>query len=79
MSLGRTFPIHEHMSLMLQIQAFSLTNTPHFSNPSASSALTVGNPGSFGQITSTEAASGSNTSSLGSGARDVWVTGKFTF
>jgi hypothetical protein len=79
MSLGRTFPIHEQMNLMLQIQAFSLTNTPHFNNPSATASTTVGNPGSFGQITSTEAASGSNTSSLGSGARDVWVTAKFTF
>jgi hypothetical protein len=79
MSLGRTFPIHEQMSLALQIEAFSLTNTPHFNNPSATTATTVGNPGSFGQITSTIAASGSNTSALGSGARSLFASAKFTF
>ena len=78
-SLGRSFPIHEAMSLTLQIEAFSLTNTPHFSNPSAASGTTVGNPGSFGQITSTIAASGSNTSALGSGARSLFASAKFVF
>jgi hypothetical protein len=77
MSLGRTFPIHEQMSLMLQLQAFSITNTPHFANPQAGSGIP--NAGNFGQITSTLGSSGSSASSISSGARQLWVTAKFTF
>ncbi|MGB6200961.1 MAG: hypothetical protein WBF35_15560, partial [Candidatus Acidiferrales bacterium] len=79
LSLGRTFPIHEQMNLQLQLEAFSITNTPHFSNPSATTALTVGNPGSFGQISSTIASSGSNASAISSGARSLFASAKFTF
>ncbi|MGB6429182.1 MAG: TonB-dependent receptor, partial [Candidatus Acidiferrales bacterium] len=79
MSLGREFPIHEQIKLFIEIQAVSLTNTPHFANPSSTTALTVGNPGSFGQITGTLASSGSNTSSISSGARAVFATARFSF
>ena len=53
MSLAHTFPIHEQMNLVLELQAYSITNTPHFTNPRAIATTTVGKPGTFGQITGT--------------------------
>ena len=44
-SLSKSEPIHERMRLSVQIDAFNLTNTPHYSNPDTS--LSDSN---FGQI-----------------------------
>jgi hypothetical protein len=74
MSISRTFPIREQMSLQLELQAFSLTNTPHFANPNSSCCT-----GTFGEITSTLGSSGSGASSVSSGARQLWVSAKFLF
>ncbi len=46
-ALFRNFRITERLRLKLQAEAFNLTNTPHFSNPSANVSS-----GGFGQITS---------------------------
>ncbi len=77
MSVSRAFPIREQMSLLLELQAFSLTNTPHFANPNSSCCTS--NNGTFGEITSTLGSSGSNASAVSSGARQVWVSAKFVF
>jgi hypothetical protein len=74
MSVSRAFPIREQMSLLLELQAFSLTNTPHFANPNGSCCT-----GTFGEITSTLGSSGSGASAVSSGARQLWVTARFVF
>jgi outer membrane receptor protein involved in Fe transport len=48
LSLFRSFKIRERMNLEARAEAFNISNTPHFSNPSS----TIGS-GSFGHITST--------------------------
>ena len=74
MSVSRAFPIREQMSLLLELQAFSLTNTPHFANPNGTCCT-----GTFGEITSTLGSSGSGASGVSSGARQLWVSAKFVF
>jgi hypothetical protein len=74
MSVSRAFPIREQMSLQLELQAFSLTNTPHFANPNGTCCT-----GTFGEITSTLGSSGSGASAVSSGARQLWVSAKFIF
>ena len=48
LSLFREFPIKERLHLEFRTDCFNLTNTPKFSNPTASASS-----GTFGQITST--------------------------
>ena len=74
MSVSRSFPIREQMSLQLELQAFSLTNTPHFANPNGTCCT-----GTFGEVTSTLGSSGSGASAVSSGARQLWVSAKFIF
>jgi hypothetical protein len=49
MSASRTFPINERFSLLFRCEAFNVTNTPSFSNPSSS----VSTQTSFGLVSST--------------------------
>jgi hypothetical protein len=48
LSLFKTFPIHENWNLEARFDAFNLTNTPEFANPTSSVTS-----GSFGKLTST--------------------------
>jgi hypothetical protein len=66
----RTFPIGEKMGFEFRAEAFSVTNTPHFSNPTVS--LTSSN---FGRITGT----GDQGSAVGDGNRVMELSAKFTF
>jgi hypothetical protein len=66
----RTFPIGEKMGFEFRAEAFSVTNTPHFSNPTVS--LTSSN---FGHITGT----GDQGSAVGDGNRVMELSAKFTF
>jgi len=67
----RNFPISERMGFEFRAEAFSITNTPHFSNPDTSITSTT-----FGQITSTGTTNGK---SIGDGNRVVELSAKFTF
>ncbi len=49
LSVSKTTPIHEHVSLQLRADAFNVFNHPNFANPNA----TLSNPSNFGRITGT--------------------------
>jgi hypothetical protein len=51
LSLFRTFKITEKINLQARAESFNLTNTPHFSNPTANI-----NSSNFGKILSTQSA-----------------------
>ncbi|WP_165420235.1 TonB-dependent receptor [Edaphobacter modestus] len=65
-SLSKSVKIHESMAASFQVDAFNLTNTPHYANPNTT-CCTAQNP-SFGQITSTNGT-----------PRDIQLGGRFTF
>lgn len=69
-ALSRNFAIKEKMGLEFRAEAFSITNTPHFSNPSTSITSST-----FGRITGTND-QGSN---VGDGNRVIELSAKFTF
>jgi hypothetical protein len=66
LSLSKTVKIREQMGATFQIDAFNLTNTPHYANPNTT-CCTAQNP-SFGQITSTNGT-----------PREIQLGGRFTF
>lgn len=45
LSLSKSEPIHEQMSVSVQVDAFNVSNTPHYSNPDTNLA-----DSNFGQI-----------------------------
>lgn len=55
--LKRGFTLHSHYGLELQAEAFNLTNTPHFGNPSG---LSVNTPSTLGDITTMAGSSADN-------------------
>jgi hypothetical protein len=65
MSIFRNFKLTERFGLQCRAEAFGLTNTPHFNNPTAGFQTT--NNGNFGAITSS------------SGQRTIWLAAKLTF
>lgn len=65
-SLSKTVRIRERMGASFQVDAFNLTNTPHYSNPNTT-CCTAQNP-SFGQITGTNGT-----------PREIQLGGRFTF
>jgi hypothetical protein len=65
-SLSKTVRIREQMGASFQVDAFNLTNTPHYSNPNTT-CCTAQNP-SFGQITGTNGT-----------PREIQLGGRFTF
>jgi len=69
-SLSRKFPVKERMGFEFRAEAFSITNTPHFSNPSVSLTSST-----FGRITGT----GDQGSAVGDGNRVLELSAKFTF
>jgi hypothetical protein len=71
-SIFRNFKITERLTFQFRTEWFSLTNTPHFSNPTVTNAQTIGQANSnFGEITSTL--------SNNSGARQIWFAGVLSF
>jgi len=70
-SVFRNFKITERVTFRFEAEAFSVTNTPHFSNPNVSCCGT-----NFGVITSTI---GGNSGTNLNGARALWFAGKLTF
>ena len=66
----RNFPVREKMGLEFRAEAFSITNTPHFSNPSTSLTSST-----FGRITGTS----DQGSPVGDGNRVVELSARFTF
>ena len=71
-ALFRNFPIREKMGLEFRAEAFSVTNTPHFSNPQ-----TLLTSPSFGYIKGTGDQNGAGT--VGDGNRVLELSGKFYF
>jgi hypothetical protein len=65
-SLSKSVNFREHMAATFQVDAFNLTNTPHYANPNTT-CCTAQNP-SFGQITSTNGT-----------PREIQLGGHFTF
>jgi Carboxypeptidase regulatory-like domain len=62
-SLFKTFPIWESVSLEMRADAFQLSNTPQFNSPSATTTSTT-----FGQVTSTvSSGTGTGINSIGGG------------
>lgn len=66
----RNFPIRERMGLEFRAEAFSVTNTPHFSNPSVSLTSST-----YGRITGT----GDQNGAVGDGNRVMELSAKFSF
>jgi hypothetical protein len=60
-SLFKTFPLRESLSLVMRADAFQLSNTPQFASPSSSITSTT-----FGQVTST-VGSGTGVNGIGGG------------
>jgi hypothetical protein len=73
-SLFRDFKLTERLKLQMRLEAFSVTNTPHFSNPGTS--WTSGST-TFGVITSTLNLAGQLPGS--GGERWLWVSAKLIF
>ncbi len=71
-SMSKTFPLGERFSLETKVDAFQLSNTPQFNNPSNSFTSTT-----FGQITSTTG-SGSGVNGTG-GGRALQLSGIIKF
>ena len=69
--LSRNIPIRERMGLEFRAEAFSVTNTPHFSNP-----VTDFTSPNFGKVTGTGSI---NNKPIGDGNRTVEFSAKFTF
>ena len=65
-SLSKTVRLREQMGASFQVDAFNLTNTPHYSDPNTT-CCTAQNP-SFGQITGTNGT-----------PREIQLGGHFTF
>jgi len=81
-SVFRNFKITERFTFQFRAEAFGLTNTPRFNNPTSS--CSTGGPGTgcssttnFGAITATNGVSGSGAST--DGARTIWFAGKLLF
>jgi len=71
--ISRKFPIRERMGLEFRAEAFSVTNTPHFSNPDTDiTHLTT----TFGHITGTGT---TNNQAIGDGNRTVELSARFSF
>ena len=66
----RNFPIRERMGLEFRAEAFSVTNTPHFSNPNASFTSPT-----FGHVKGTNDQNGN----VGDGNRVLELSGRFFF
>ena len=49
--VSRIFPVYEHISMLLRLEAFNMINHPNFGNPSASNPASSNS--TFGQISST--------------------------
>lgn len=72
-SLYRNFKIREYLSFQFEADAFGITNTPHFGNPTSDF-----NSSTFGQVTGPTATT--NASLGGSGGEREWFFGgKFIF
>jgi Carboxypeptidase regulatory-like domain len=72
-SLFRNFKITERITFQFEADAFSLTNTPHFGNPTSDF-----NNANFGKVTSTLAVSNASLGGSG-GERQWWFGGKIIF
>jgi len=70
-SVYRNFPIRERMGLEFRAEAFSVTNTPHFSQPDTNFTSST-----FGRITGTGSV---NNQSVGDGNRTIELSAKFSF
>jgi hypothetical protein len=69
-ALFRDIPIREKMGLEFRAEAFSITNTPHFSNPSVGLTSST-----YGRITGT----GDQNGAVGDGNRVLELSARFTF
>ncbi|HEV2576932.1 MAG TPA: TonB-dependent receptor [Acidobacteriaceae bacterium] len=73
LSLSKTFPIHESWSVDARFDAFNMTNTPEFANPS--NAITSG---TFGKVTSVLASGAGVVNGVG-GPRVLQASVKMSF
>jgi len=77
-SAFKSFPIHESIALETRVDAFQLSNTPQFSNPSVGSNNDASiTSTTFGQVTST-IGSGSGVNGVG-GGRALQLSGTIRF
>jgi hypothetical protein len=72
-SLFKSFPIHNEWAVEARVDAFNMTNTPEFANPSSSVTSST-----FGKITSTLGSGVGNVNGVG-GARVLQAAVKITF
>jgi hypothetical protein len=73
MSLNRDFKLSERFTFQLQAQAFGVTNTPHFNNPTSDR-----NSSTFGRVTSTLVTTNASLGGSG-GQRQWWFGAKLIF
>ena len=69
-AVSRNFPIRERMGIEFRAEAFSITNTAHFSNPNVDRSSSQ-----FGQITGT----GDQNGGVGDGSRVLQLSARFSF
>jgi hypothetical protein len=72
-SVFRNFKIRNYLTFQFEANAFGLTNTPHFGNPTSDI-----NSGTFGIVTGELATSNASLGGSG-GERQLWFGGKFIF
>ena len=78
MSLFRNFRITERVAFQLEVNAFSVTNTPHFNNPVNNGANADIGRSNFGLVTSTLVTTNAGLGGSG-GQRQWWFGGKVVF
>ena len=81
LSLFKTFPLHENLSMQLRAECFNISNTPNFAQPSGGISSYASTPDANGNFVATNAGNfGVSTSTApGSSARQYQFAAKITF
>jgi hypothetical protein len=81
MSLFKTFPIHEALSVQFRVEAFNISNTPNFALPGGSIASYATTPDTNGNFVATSANNFgvSTATAAGSAARQYQFAAKISF
>lgn len=77
-SVMRDFKISERLTFQFEVDAFGLTNTPHFNNPTNNSSNADISRANFGVVTSTLVTTNASLGGSG-GQRQWWFGGKVIF
>lgn len=74
----RNFKLTERFTFQVEVDSFSLTNTPHFNNPVNNGSNADISRGNFGAVTSTLVTTNASLGGSG-GQRQLWFGGKLIF